>query len=353
MKRLLPILFLLAATFVYAQNKDHLVPTYICKWENISFDKHYKAIAGDTSFFVVTVRNYNESKKEFLDYDQDTTGTLKYFTVYVSNQQWTVVPHKSFTEMMDSKSMYKDFVIFTEGLGKTFPAGVDRATMLLRLYNVDELFFDWPTDRPDIKPGKNIKITMQIAPKVADAYDRFAMEFQQYKQAHAAKFKHTSLLFHSMGNLLLMHGLKQDLLKDIKPGVFDEVILNAACVNQKHHKEWLDKLTFADRIYITINSHDKNLNGAKLLFMAHQLGETAKRPYAAKAHYVDFSEVLHKEHNYFLLPYVTDQKPYLKKFYADIFKGEKPQLIFHDPSISEEVRKYLPQKDNAGISTGM
>lgn len=353
MKRLLLILILFTAGFVNAQNRDHLVLQYNCKWENITFNKNYQPVAGDTSFFVVSVRNYDDSKTEFLDYENDTTGLLKYFTVYVSGTKWTVVPYKSFSDMMDSKSLYKDFVIFTEGLGKTFPAGVDRATTLLRLYYVDELFFDWPTDRPDIKPGKNIKITMQIAPKVAAAYAQFALEFQQYKLAHSAKFKTTTLLFHSMGNLLLMHALKQNLLNDVKPGVFDEVILNAACVNQKRHKEWLDKLTFSDHIYITINSRDKNLNGAKLLFMAHQLGEKPKRPYCAKAHYVDFSEVLHKEHNYFLLSYVVNQKPYLKKFYADIFKGEKPQLIFHDPSISEEVRKYLPQKDDAGISTGM
>ena len=239
-----------------------------------------------------------------------------------------MVTYSSLENLLNLKPSLKNLVVFTEGLGKTFTSGTDRATKLMRTYGVDELFFDWPTDRPYMKPGKNIKATCYVAPKVALQYVAFLEEFQSYKINHPEKFKVVTLFFHSMGNLLLMYDLQNNRFKNISPNLVNAVVLNAACVNQTHHKEWLDKLTFTNHIYLTINDKDRNLRGASIIFGDHQLGEKPKKEFCQKVNYVNFSKVLNKEHNYYLMTEVLNEKPFLQQFYADIFENKIPALNY-------------------------
>ena len=344
------ILLIVIPFFALSQKESKFgVPYSYCNWTNTTLNNNYIPSANDTCLLVVSTRNYNENKHEFVDYDYDTTGTLKYFAIYYKGNNWTVKSYSSLNDLLNLKLSYKNLVVFTEGLGKTFTSGIDRATKLMRTHEVDEIFFDWPTDRPYMKPGKNIKATCYVAPKVAVSYVTFLEEFQIYKTKHPEKFKVVTLFFHSMGNLLLMYDLQNNRFKNISPDLINTVVLNAACVNQTHHKGWLDKLTFANNIYLTINDKDRNLRGASIIFGDHQLGEKPKKPYCEKVKYINFSEVLNKEHNYYMMPDVFKAKPYLKTFYADIFEGKVPQLKFTDNSIPEAVKKYLPGQSDKGI----
>ncbi|MBC7695060.1 MAG: alpha/beta hydrolase [Burkholderiales bacterium] len=296
-----------------------------CNWANVQLNKNYSPAADDTCLFVASIRNYDETKEEFVNYDYDTTGTLKYFAIYFKGNSWVAVPYSSLTKLLELKNSFKNFVILTEGLGKTFTSGIDRATKLMRTYNVDELFFDWPTDRPYMRSSKNIKVTTYLAPKAAKAYAVFLKDFEVYKNSHSEKFKSVTLFFHSMGNLLLMYNLKNNALSSVSPSLINSVVLNAACVNQTHHKEWLDKLSFTDHIYITINDKDINLRLASIIFRAHQLGEKPKAVFCEKANYINFSKVLDKEHNYYIMQPLLTEKSFFEKFYEDIFEGKKPE----------------------------
>jgi hypothetical protein len=291
-------------------------------------NKHYIPTTSDTCLFVVSTRNYNDTLKEFVDFDYDTTGSLKYFAVYFRGNQWTAVPYQSLAGLLDQKNTFMNFVIFTEGLGKTYTSGIDRATKMIRIYGVDALFFDWPTERPYMRSGQNIKTTCKVAPQVAVPYAVFLEQFQYYKNEHPQKFKTVTLFFHSMGNLVLMYDLKNNLFKNLSPNLVNSVVLNAACVGEAKHKEWLDKLSISENIYVTINNRDRNLNGAKIIFLENQLGERPKSDLSKKATYVNFSSVLNKEHNYYIIPSLLNQKPFLKQFYADIFAGKIPQLNY-------------------------
>lgn len=329
MKKSIILLFLITCTGGFSQNtKNTSAPYSYCDWSNMILNKDYKCSAEDTCIFIVSTRNYDDTKKEFVDYDFDTTNTLKYFAVYFKGNNWTAVPYPTLEKLLDVKSDFKNFVVFTGGLGKTFTSGIDRATNLMRIYAIDELFFDWPTQRPYMKAGKNIKTTYLVSAKVAKPYAAFLEEFQRYKKTHASKFKVTTLFFHSMGNLVLMYGLKDNLFKHIEPGMIDNVLLNAACVPQRKHAEWLGKLNFAKNRFVTINKRDRNLNGAKIIFFRHQLGEKVKKPLCPDVHYVYFSKVLHKEHNYYLIRPLLAKKPFLKQFYADLFEGKMPVLEY-------------------------
>lgn len=332
---LLTLLILLQLVLLSQKDSKLGVPYSYCNWTNTSLNKNYIPTTNDTCMFVVSTRNYDESKHEFVDYDYDTTGTLKYFAVYYKGNNWIAVPYASLADLLNLKSSFKNLVVFTEGLGKTFTSGMDRATKLMRTYSVDEIFFDWPTNRPYMKPGKNIKVTCYVAPKVAVPYVRFLEELQAYKISHAEKFKVITLFFHSMGNLLLMYDLQNDRFKNISPNLVNTVVLNAACVNQTHHKEWLDRLIFSNNIYLTINDKDRNLRGASIIFGDHQLGERPKKEFCENAKYVNFSSILSKEHNYFLMTEVLKEKPFLQKFYTDIFEDKVPELNYPETLIKK------------------
>jgi hypothetical protein len=121
-----------------------------------------------------------------------------------------------------------------------------------------------------------------------------------------------------------MYNLKNNAFHGISPSLVNSVILNAACVNQTNHKEWLDKLSFTNQIYITINDRDMNLRGASIIFRDHQLGERPKQTVSEKVNYINFSKVLFKEHNYYIMQHLLNEKPFVKKFYEDIFAGKDP-----------------------------
>lgn len=329
MKGFYLVAFLLSFGLLFSQGTNTIPAGYSgCDWSKMALNKNYRATKEDTCIFVVSTRHYNDTLKEFVDYDYDTTGSLNYFAVYFQGNRWTAVPYSNLETLLDLKTEFNNFVVFTEGLGKTFTSGIDRATRLKRIYDIDELFFDWPTQRPYMKSGKNFRTTYRISRDVAKPYARFLEEFQSYKETHYSKFKITTLMFHSMGNLVLMYDLKNDLFKNIKPGLVDHVILNAACVPQRKHAKWLSKLSFSKQIFVTINKRDRNLNGARLALFCHILGEKVKKPLAPGVHYVSFSKVLEREHNYYLIRPLLEQKPYLKTFYADIFAGKMPVLEY-------------------------
>ncbi|MCZ8286143.1 MAG: alpha/beta hydrolase [Bacteroidia bacterium] len=330
MKNIYLLIFLLSFGAVFSQGSNTISAGYSgCDWSKVILNKNYLSTKGDTCIFVVSTRHYNDTLHEFMDYDYDTTGHLKYFAVYFQGARWTAVPYSNLQSLLDLKQTeFKNFVVLTEGLGKTFTSGMDRATRLMRTYDIDELFFDWPTKRPYMKSGKNFRTTYKVSYEVATPYARFLEEFQSYKDTHRSKFRITTLMFHSMGNLVLMYDLKNDLFKNIKPGMVDNVILNAACVPQRKHAKWLSKLTFSKNNFVTINNRDRNLNGARFVMLARILGEKVKRPLTPGVHYVSFSKVLEREHNYYLIKSLLEQKPYLKKFYADIFAGKMPVLEY-------------------------
>lgn len=304
------------------------MPYSYCNWDNMQLNRHYQPAPDDTCLLVVSTRHYHDSLKEFLDYDYDTTASLHYFAVYFRGNAWTAVPYSNLESLLDLKPSLRNLVIFTEGLGKTYTSGVNRATMLMRLYHIDEIFFDWPTQRPYMSRGKNFKTTYQVSGEVAKPYATFLGEFQRYKDSHAPKFQSITIMFHSMGNLILMHGLRSGLFSNIHPGFADQVILNAACVPQKRHAQWLSKLQFSKEIFVTINDRDRNLRGARLILLRHVMGETTKKPYLPGIHYVDFSKVLNREHNYYLIIPLLRQKPFLKQFYTDVFSGKMPVLTY-------------------------
>jgi hypothetical protein len=298
-----------------------------CDWDKVRLVKEYEPSDGDTGIVFVSTRHYFPQKKEFLDHGLDTSA-FHYFTIYFNHNKWICVPKNSFKEAYNDANPGQDVVVYAEGLGKTFTSALDRATRVTRTYGVSIIMFDWATFNPMLKGGQNFRTTKANSKIASKSFAAFMDTMNLVKRGEETLFGHLTLFMHSMGNLLLMHAVKQNYLKVNEP-LFDNVVLNAACVPQRKHKHWVEKINMQDKLYITRNNHDRNLNAAKIVSLfQRQLGERPRGPYAVNATYINFSNVLSMEHNYFLYDNVWREKPQIEQIYQDIFHGSG--LSFED-----------------------
>jgi hypothetical protein len=312
-----------------------------CVWEKIKVDPKFIPADTDTVIVFASVRNYLPDKPECLDYDLDTSKTLHYFSVYFNRNKWVCVPRKSLEDAFQGASKNKDVVVYGEGMGKTFTANVDRATRLTRIYNVTTVMFDWPTYTPDLSGGKNYKRARIQSTIVSRSLCDLFTELEKIKPVFKADSLNLSLLLHSLGNRLIKEAVMNNFIS-IKTKLFDNIILNAACVKMRRHRKWLEKLNIQDEIYLTRNNKDRTLLLAKLAGFTEQLGRRSALRKAKNAIYLNFSPVLEREHNYFLMTDLLARHPDLKTIYSDIF--HKKTINFNNE------KKFISQKNGRIIT---
>lgn len=328
------------------------------EWDKVELKKDYQPTKEDTCIVFASVRGCDESEKIFMGYDCDRNVTIHYFNIYFKGNKWICVPKKNLSECLIGKDSLSA-VLFVEGFGRVFTTALDRATKLSRTYYNQVIMFDWPTYRPQLKASKNYKLTRSESEKISQPFAAFLDSLNNYKVTHKSAFKSLTGILHSMGNLLMMHAVKKSHLKT-KDTLFNALILNAACVPQKKHAEWVEKLNVQKRLYITRNNHDKVLNGAKLISgFKRMMGERPRKPYAKNALYLDFSRVLDTEHNYFLYRHVLAEHPYCKDLYQQLFNGVVPDFSDENRYIKKPKKNRIElfdlkeaQKGGIGISIG-
>jgi hypothetical protein len=330
-----------------------------CDWDKIKVDPNYVPTPTDTAIVFVSVRNYFPEKLEYLDYDLDSTGTLHYFSIYFNLNQWTCVPRKSLEETYANAPQHKDIVVYAEGMGKTFTSNVDRATRFTRIYDVVTVMFDWPTYRPYLKGGKNFRLAKNQSAEAAKPLSKLFDELEKLKSEGKFGPNKLSMIFHSLGNRLIKEAVINNNIK-IKTKLFDNIILNAACVKMRGHKKWLEKLNIQDKIYVTRNNRDRSLALARIAGFSKQLGMHNRWRKAENAIYLNFSKVLKREHNYFLMTNVLKAHPEIKNLYSDLFHAKN--ISFDDQAkfkkrkeghIITLIKPHVSQDGDIGLSIGM
>lgn len=327
-----------------------------CGWEDIKFDPDYKPQSTDTAVIFVSTRNYFPEKTEFMDHGFDTTHTLHYFNIYFNRNKWICVPKKSLEETYENSIKSNDMVVYVEGMGKTFPSNVDRATRFTRLYGVTTIMFDWATFDPLLSGGKNFKRAKVRSVEVSRSLSKLFNDLDRLRTSGATGYVKLSLLLHSMGNSLIKAAAKNDLI-EVKGKLFDNIILNASCINKRGHKKWMEKMKIQREIFITRNNHDKSLVLAGIAAFSKQLGRHFGLQKADNATYINFSKVLKREHNYFLMTNVLKAHPDIKLLYDDLFHGRA--MSFNDPKKFKKRHKgkliilkepHVSQDGDIGIS---
>lgn len=274
-------------------------------WERIVADEYGapmpRLTRTDTVIVLVSIR---ERLSEDYRYMAETGNpdSLRYFFVYSNDGKWRLRETQGFSEAISFMPRRdNDWVVYTEGMGKVFPANVDRGMQLAAQYDVNVLFYDYPSIRSDYKPYKNYRFAFHSSRDAHEGYIPLLDSIRTLRTAGKMGSGKLSLFFHSMGNNVLRELALQGELAPHNDRVWvDNLILNAPCVPRRKHTQWMDSIRFARKIYVHYNPADGALKWARLAGFRQILGEHAKKPLSPRVTYINFNRLCGRGHSNFL-----------------------------------------------------
>ncbi len=265
----------------------------------------------------------------------DPSGKLGFYLVNQSSENElniTLVDSSFFVSQLISRS--SNWVLFIHGDSKTFEDAAIRGLKIQKTHNIGVIVFSWPTKEPNINGSKNFRNSMLQAENTVAHVASLINTLKLIRESHPEFWiDHTLSLFaHSLGNYLLELLVRENLLPQPQSKIFDNIVLNAPAVNQKHHKNWLDKIKIQNQIFVISNRHDFNLKGVRIFTSAgKQLGEIVKPPFSENAYYIDFSKSVGfrfptgTTHTFFIGS-IPEKSENIRCFYTDILHGRSPDL---------------------------
>ena len=228
-----------------------------------------------------------------------------------------------------------NWLLFVHGDSKTFDQAIMRGYDIQYYHNVNVIVFSWPTKDSELNGMKNFKNSKKNALATVSHFGEL-MKFMGEFRDNCHYFRDggkLSVFFHSLGNSLIENLVIKDSSNNDKSIIFDNVILNSAAVNQRNHKQWVEKLSFQNRLYITSNKSDFNLKGVRIFTKdGKQLGEIVKQPIAENAFYLNFSDAIGfrtptgTTHTFFIGE-VPEENGTIKNLYYNLFHGNKINLL--------------------------
>ncbi|PWV53635.1 alpha/beta hydrolase [Chitinophaga sp. S165] len=328
MRRFLVLLCITISFSAQAQLAHYNSEAY---WANFCLQTDsIKPSLTDTCLVFVSNRHLYKDSLRFVDEFVDTAG-LKYFFLQKNAGQWNVFQVPTLSEAMSMMPQKRDIVVYAEGMGKIFTTNVQRALLMRSQYNVNVVMFDYASINTTYRPSKNFKFARSNARISAPHYFRLLKTIQQARVENEDWIAHVrvSTFCHSMGNIIFREMMRNQPYEELNSVPFiDNVVLNAACVPSKGHKEWVEKIRFANKIYINYNRSDWQLKGAHLLTLTAQLGEKLKGKRANNANYVNFREQGGRQHSYFLNFPQNDYRmtPEMRDYFVQLFSGNTAVL---------------------------
>ena len=206
--------------------------------------------ARDTVIVVVSNRATWPDSLRFMSEDRGD-GTLRYYVVYTRAGKWRVHPYPGLREALRMiPADGKDWVVYTEGMGKIFTTDLDRGIDLAGQYRVNVLLLDYPSIHSGLSGYRNYRFAYKSACAI---YTDFMPVLDSLKrirtQSSTPDDGHLTLLFHSMGNNLIREIVQHDLLAPYNDRQWvDNIILNAPCVPRRHSRKWMEKIHFAGNV---------------------------------------------------------------------------------------------------------
>ncbi|EKU97868.1 hypothetical protein Lepto7375DRAFT_7113 [Leptolyngbya sp. PCC 7375] len=222
-------------------------------------------------------------------------------------------------------------LFFIHGFNTDFGDALESAYAIEQRYNLEVIMFTWPSNGGGTIEGlssyQDDKRDAALSIGALDrCFEKLADYFKKYaEQACKRKF---SLALHSMGNYLFKRLLSSSIYQG-ETLLFDNIVMLAADVNNEGHADWVDRVRFRNRLFITINEDDAALLASKALAGDEQkarLGHWPRNLTARNATYLDFTDAADvvAHHNYF-----TDdsalQNERIKEIFARAFTGQKAE----------------------------
>lgn len=160
-----------------------------------------------------------------------------------------------------TESPDKNILFYIHGRSRTLLKEWNNINAVEKTYNVRVLMLHWESwnsalDRP-VENTLDGAVDLSLGLK----------EIYQFKNAHNEFFKERKLLmlFHSMGNIVLMNMLKNAKNNIQDPEFFDSIILSGADTPFTGHRKWLESLNMSKNVFVVVNKMD----GVLLASMTH------------------------------------------------------------------------------------
>lgn len=304
MRRILAICLLMLPLLAGAKKTKYNWMNSEADWKKVKLEEKLSVpntSTLDTAFVVVSNRLMEKDSLRFMT-EKLQKDRLHYFFVYVFKGTWHVLATNSLYDAIQYlPNKDKDWLVYTEGMGKVFTADLDRGITVSSFYDVNVVLLDYPSINPNKKSLGNYYFAINQA---RDAYKSFGPVLDTIKTLREQQLMGSgsiSLFFHSMGNNVMKELVEHKKLANINDKVWvNNLILNAPCVRQRKHRKWVEPIQFAKNIYIHYNPDDKTLYLAHLVGFSKQLGEQVKQPISDKAIYINFNTVAGENHSNFI-----------------------------------------------------
>ena len=263
----------------------------------------------------------------------DHRNPLKVFTVEARNDSMFCNKTGDITLTDFFRQAGHDWVLLIHGDSKAPVDAAVRGMEIQNLHQVKVLVFSWPSKKDTENGLNNYKNSRKNVEDGLAHLRELLLLVQKYKQSYIwPEENKLSLFMHSLGNYYLEQAVKENILGGLDSNLFDNIIINAAAVEQEGHAIWVEKLKISKRIYIISNEKDFNLSGARIFTKAHkQLGGPVELPLASNAIYINFTEAVGFKlptwvsHTYFVGEMPAKSRN-IRNFYTTIFHGDEPDF---------------------------
>ena len=301
-------------------------------WKNMEYKdytRNNKIVVPDADVIIAVASNRisRPGDVRFMS-EERSDKELSYFLVFVKNGRWHVWRTSLEAAIGGMKDANQDWVVYTEGFGKIFTTGIYRGLALADQHHVNVLYLDYPSYNTQKKMLGNYHFALSNAKRAGIDFVPLLDTVKRMRENGQMGNGRLSLFFHSMGNNAIREIVLQGHLGEINDKIWvDNLVLNSACVPERGHAAWVNKINFARQIYINYNPKDYTLAGANLISLTRQLGQGVIGDMSKKAVYINFYKQCKSNHSNFVS--LLSHKPVLPgitAYYNTIFHGSTVSL---------------------------
>lgn len=244
---------------------------------------------------------------------------------------------KMMSQMKKGKTS-KKWVFFVHGFNQSFEKNLKKCYALEKIYGVNVIAFSWPSNPGGLPVGEYRRARKNALASVA-GLDRTIGKLATYLSERPFDPDcdvHLSFMSYSLGNYLFENFVRSPAHFDGKTKIFENIVLCQADANSEGHEEWVEKLKFCKRVYVTINENDKVLDTSDII-NPDRIGNTAKNLDAEGVVYFDFTDGKNvgKTHGVFYAFNCPDLKckplknknPVITKIFSRILTGRRAESI--------------------------
>lgn len=225
----------------------------------------------------------------------------------------------------------KNCVFYVHGYNKPFQETLEQGWLIQERYGVEVVLFSWPSNTGGIPPveyreaRRNAQASFGALDALLEKYARYLQDWlNPMDEARLLECETTTnLIAHSLGNYLLEHYVLSQAYQ-AETRLFTNIVLSQADVNNSDHSKWTDQVVVGQRIYATINEHDKILGWSETL-NPPRLGKTLANLNSKKLQYYDFTQGKNVGNKHQLWGEVDN--PAVKAFFDATLNGRRADTV--------------------------